>query len=335
MNGEVVGRRLAADGGASLTSQKLRDHRDTPETGREVSHTQGMTLPTRKRGLRRAAPRSRTGKLALLALSIGAMGYVCARLIVLLTDVRPYTGWYWLLAVATGVAIAIALPWALVRGARGPSRWPGWLLVGYAMALVGGMRYYLSLRFEPPSSVPATLPPPTPWFVLEMAGLSAVAFTFVAITLLILAAMAEVIAPRTVGGWLRAQRTRRVGAKRPVGPVDERFPARLRLEAPGAPAGSWLRGEIHVRPGSLLWEPAMGVHAVPADLMAATIMPADAGRHANRGRALIVDTPTGRIRLECRAELLAFLQRVATELGNSSQAQTTSAAEPGQPTGWV
>jgi hypothetical protein len=137
------------------------------------------------------------------------MGYVCARLIVLLADVRPYTGWHWLLAVASGIVIAVALPWAFVRGARGSARWSGWLLLGYTVAVVGGMRYYLSLRFTPPRSVPAVLSPPPPWFVLEIAGVSAEALTIAAITLLILAVLVEVIAPGLVGGWLRAQRTRR------------------------------------------------------------------------------------------------------------------------------
>lgn len=135
------------------------------------------------------------------------MGYICARLIALLADVRPYMGWYWLLAVAIGIVIAIALPWALVRLARSPARWPGWLLVGYAMALIGGMRYYLSLRFAPPSTVPAVLPPPPPGFVLKIAGLSAVTVTVATIALLILAVLVEIAAPGRIGRWLRARHT--------------------------------------------------------------------------------------------------------------------------------
>jgi len=140
------------------------------------------------------------------------MGYVCVRLIMLLADVRPYVGWYLLLAVACGIAVAAGLPWLLASGFRGSARWPGWLLFGYTAALVGGMRYYLSLRYTPPSSVPAVLPPPPWWFVLEIAGLAAVALTVVAITLLILAVLVEVIAPGPVGRWLRAWRTRRAQA---------------------------------------------------------------------------------------------------------------------------
>ncbi len=51
--------------------------------GGGTAHTQGMMLPGRKRGLRRA-PRSRAGKLAVLALAAGVMGYISARFIVLL-----------------------------------------------------------------------------------------------------------------------------------------------------------------------------------------------------------------------------------------------------------
>jgi len=131
------------------------------------------------------------------------MGYVCARLIMLLADVRPYIGWYLPLAVAGGIVVAVALPWAVVRGFRNSARWPGWLLAAYIGALVAGMKYYLSLRFTPPGNVPARLSPPPLWFLLEVAGLSAVAFMVAAITLLILVVTVEVIAPGPTGRWLR------------------------------------------------------------------------------------------------------------------------------------
>jgi hypothetical protein len=135
------------------------------------------------------------------------MGYSCARLTVLLADVRPYIGWYLLLAVAAGMVIAVAVPWAFVRGGRRAARWPGWLLLGYTWALIGGMGYYLSLRFTPPSRVPR-MPPPL-GLVLQIAGLSAVTLTVAAITLLLLAVLAEVIAPGPAGRWLRAWPARR------------------------------------------------------------------------------------------------------------------------------
>jgi hypothetical protein len=138
------------------------------------------------------------------------MGYVDARLIMLLADVRPYVGWYLLLAVACGIVVAVAIPWLFASGFRRSARWSRWLLFGYIVALVGGMRYYVSLRFTPPSSVPAGLPSPPWWFVLEMAGLAAVAFTVAAITLLIFVLLVGVSAPGPLGRWLRAWRTRRV-----------------------------------------------------------------------------------------------------------------------------
>ena len=269
----------------------------------------------------------------MLAIALAAMGFICVRLIVLLAEARPYTGWYWPLAVAGGIVAAVSLPWALVRTLRGSARWAGWLLVGYVAALGGGMRYYLGLRFTPPGGVTAARPSPPLWLVLDLAGLSAVTFTFAAITLLVLAAMAEVIAPGPVGGWLRAQRARRAVASRRTGPVDERFPVSLRHEAGGAPAGPWLRGEIRVRPGSLLWEPAKDVLAAPAELAAATIVAGNAGRGAKRGQTVVVDTPAGRVQLGCGAELFALLQRIAAELAGSSGEQAASADTPGQPGG--
>ena len=165
-----------------------------------------------RRRLQPTAPRSRAGKVALFALALGALGYVCARLITLLADARPYVGWYLLLAVACGILVAVALPWILVRGFRASPRWAGWALLVYIGALVGGMRYYLSLRYTPPSSVPAVLPPPPWWFVLEIAGLAAVALTVVATTLLTLVVLVGVIAPGPIGRWLRPWRTRRAHA---------------------------------------------------------------------------------------------------------------------------
>lgn len=283
-----------------------------------------------KRGIawrRPAAPRTRAGKIALLAVGVAATGGACAKMIWLLADLRPYLGSYWLLAVIAGIVAAIALPWIVLRGLnRSASRWAGALLVGYVCALGGGMRYYLMLRFRRPRSVPALLPPPPPWLVAEIAGLAAVALTFVAITLLLLAVSAEIIAPGPVGRRLRAwrggrlRRARSSAALRP-GPLDERFPARLRLERPDGQAGPWLRGAIHLRPGSVLWEPARRVHAVPAELASAIIAPAHGGRHVKGGRVLHLDAPTGRVQLECSGTMLAAFQRVAAQVADGPPAQ--------------
>jgi hypothetical protein len=181
--------------------------------------TRAATPRRRGRRLQPTGPRTRAGKLALLAVAGGATGWVSARFALLLADAGPSAGWYCLLAVAAGIVIAVGLPWALVRGARSPARWArgrasaarwsAWLLLAYPVVLVGGMRYFLSVRFTPPSSVPGAQWAPSPQFVLELAGLSAEALTFVAITLLILAVMVEVIAPGPVGRWLRARRPSR------------------------------------------------------------------------------------------------------------------------------
>lgn len=263
------------------------------------------------------------------------MGYICARLIVLLADVRPYMGWYWLIAVALGIVVAVTLPWTVAAGAYS-SPWLCWLGVGYAFALLWGMQYYPQVQFTPPRNVPAVLPSPPLWFVLYIAGLSAVTLTTMAVTLLILVLLpVEIIAPGTLERWAEgwdeawlAWLRRRASRTWHPRPVDERFPARLRLEAPGVPAGRWLRGAIRLRRGSLVWEPAREARAAPVELTSATIVPGGAvrvakgGRHtrahphltrravrdAKGGRAITIDTPTGRIQLECDAELFTLLQ---------------------------
>ena len=178
--------------------------------------TQAATPRARMPRLRRGtAPRSRAGKIALLALVVGITGWASARFAALLADVRPYTGWYWYLALAAGIVIAVAPVWVLsrraaraaraARGARGTARWPGWLLAGYVLVMAGGIKYYLSLRYTPPPSG-VTVAPPSALFVFEMAGLAAETLIMVAITLLLLAVTAEIIAPGPVGRWLRSLR---------------------------------------------------------------------------------------------------------------------------------
>ena len=170
--------------------------------------TQAVAPRSRMRRLRPAAPRSRAGKLALLAVVVAVAGWGCARFAVLLADVRPYTGGYWFLAIAAGIVLAVGPPWVLARGTRlarrGPARWAAWLLVGYTVALVGGIKYYLSLRYTPPPAGAIVLPP-SPLFVFEMTGLAAETLVLAAATVLFLAVMAEVIAPGPVGGFVRAR----------------------------------------------------------------------------------------------------------------------------------
>ena len=133
----------------------------------------------------------------------------------LLADVRPYTGWYWCLAVAAGIVIAVAPVWALSRGtvwaraaraarAPGPAG-PAGCWPGTSVVMAGGIKYYLSLRYTPPPSG-VTVAPPSALFVFEMAGLAAETLIMAAITLLLLAVTAEIIAPGPVGRWLRSLR---------------------------------------------------------------------------------------------------------------------------------
>ena len=178
-----------------------------------------VRVPGRATGLR-----SRAGTVALLGLSTAAVGYACFRYIALLAPVRPYMGWYWPLAVTAGIAVAIGLPWAFVRQARGSAgRWPGLAVAGYVLALGAGMTYYWGVRFNaPPVGVPATLPQPPLWFALVIAGLSAVALTVAAIALLLLVILVEAIAPGLGAPWLRAWAIRRVSAPRKPRPFDKR-----------------------------------------------------------------------------------------------------------------
>jgi hypothetical protein len=158
------------------------------------------------------APQSRAGKVAMLAIGIGIAGWACARFAALLSDVRPSTGWYWYLALAAGIVLAVAPPWILSHGTararadrdRRPARWAPWLLLGYTIVMVGGIKYYLSLLYTAPPGG-AAIAPPSPLLVFEMTVLAAETLFLAAITLLLLAVTAEIIAPRRVGGWLRAR----------------------------------------------------------------------------------------------------------------------------------
>ncbi|HEX3515379.1 MAG TPA: hypothetical protein VHT26_15405, partial [Trebonia sp.] len=229
------------------------------------------------------------------------MGYACFRYISLLANVRPYMGWHWPLAVAAGIAVAVGLPSAFIRKAHSSSgRWQGSALTGYVLALGAGMTYYWGVRFNAPLvGVPVALPQPPLWFALVIAGLSAVALTIAAIALLLLVILVEAIAPRLFAGPLRVWSIRRVSAHRKPRPFDTSIPARLRLVPPdGGLTGRWLRGVIHVRPGSLLWEPGRGVQAPPIDLTTATTVPQDADSKAASMGTVILATSTGQIQLD-------------------------------------
>jgi hypothetical protein len=53
-------------------------------------------------------------------------------------------------------------------------------------------------------------------------------------------------------------------------------------------------------------------------------VPDETARDAKRGRAVTLDTSSGRIQVECGAEIFTLLQSIATELAKSPQPQTTA-----------
>jgi hypothetical protein len=168
-----------------------------------------------KGGRWQAWSRSRAVQLAVFPPITAGMGYICARMCMLLADVRPYLGWQWYAAVAGGIVVAIALPWALFAGFRGGlARWTGWLLIGCMAALTFGLHYYLGVRFTPPLYGPAVLPAPRLLFLLLLAGLTVEALTYAAVTLLMVLVLAWLIAPGQLERWRQARRSRRSRARR-------------------------------------------------------------------------------------------------------------------------
>jgi hypothetical protein len=150
-------------------------------------------------------PRTRAGKLGLLAVGLIAIGWGTGSFCALLADVQPYSGWEFPVAVAGGIVIAVGAPWVLVLAARRATRWGGYGLLGYVIVLVVGIRVFVSTRFiaPPPGAVVGPL---SGWDVANIVGLSAEALTCGAITLLLLLVTVEVMFPGPVGRWLRSGR---------------------------------------------------------------------------------------------------------------------------------
>ena len=136
----------------------------------------------RGRGPRR--PRSKAGQAVLLAFATIVIGVITAVMFRLLARTCAYLGLDAVLPVAVGTAAAIVVPWGYARGARRDvtARWPMLLLVGYTCALVGGMRYYLGLKFHHAGPRPLGLPPLA--FQAQLAGLAAEVLTWAASDLL-------------------------------------------------------------------------------------------------------------------------------------------------------
>lgn len=95
-----------------------------------------------------------------------------------------------------------------------------------------------------------------------------------------------------------------------VGPP---VPARLR-PVTAAGQGEWLRGALHLAPGSLRWTPDSGVSAQPVELATAMMLP-DSGGGRSRKSAMHVDlqTPDGQFQLELDPVLFEMSQQLVTE----------------------
>ena len=121
--------------------------------------------------------------------------------------------------------------------------------------------------------------------------------------------LAQLGAPGTPGG--------------PVPTAGPPVPARLRrVTATGQ--GDWLAGALRLTPGSLLWEPAIGVSADAVELATAMVVPAPAeGRRGKQALVTDLQTPAGQFQLELDPVLFGMSQELVAE----------EAAKRGQPPG--
>lgn len=96
----------------------------------------------------------------------------------------------------------------------------------------------------------------------------------------------------------------------PPGPGARPVPARLRpVNATGQ--GEWLRGALRLAPGSLLWEPDMGLSANPVELATATVLPASAqSRRGQQATVTDLQTPVGLFQLELDPVLFEMSQEL-------------------------
>jgi hypothetical protein len=266
----------------------------------------------------------------LLAFATIVIGVITALMFRLLARTCAYLGLDAALPVAAGFAAAIVVPWSYARGARRDvtARWPMWLLVGYTCALVGGMRYYLSLKFHHAGPRPPGLPPLA--FQAQLAGLAAEVLTWAFLTLLLVVVTVLVVVPSARLPRLRrlmSARSRRDRAGSPTGRLrDDRLPVRLRLIGPDE-HGEWLRGAMRMAPGSLIWEPAKGVDAPSVELAHANVLPVAAPvkrrRRTQPSRIVAVETPIGRADLEFSPQLFAAVQEMTAAMAAPHPADGT------------
>ncbi len=109
--------------------------------------------------------------------------------------------------------------------------------------------------------------------------------------------------PGSPGDWIRPGQA----MSQPGRPGAQPVPARLRrVDAAGH--GDWLRGALRLTPGSLLWEPDVGVPASPIELAAATVVPAPGPRGPQMITSL--QTPTGLFQLDLDPVLFEMSQEL-------------------------
>jgi hypothetical protein len=110
------------------------------------------------------------------------------------------------------------------------------------------------------------------------------------------------------------------------GPGARPVPARLRAVHDDRP-GEWLPGALRLSPGSLLWEPDVGIDVDPVELATAWAVPAPApGRRGMPATVTDVQTPTGRFQLELDPVLFEMSQELVAE---EAAKRAGPAADPG------
>ena len=112
----------------------------------------------------------------------------------------------------------------------------------------------------------------------------------------------------------------------PSGSAGPPVPARLRPLTAAGPGGHWLPGALHVKPGSIRWQPDGAAGADPVELATATILPpAGQGR---KGRPIPVtvtdlETPAGRFQLEMDPVMFGMTQELVSEEAAKREGQVT------------
>ncbi len=108
------------------------------------------------------------------------------------------------------------------------------------------------------------------------------------------------------------------------------MPVRLRPLAPDGSGGEWLRGALHLAPGSISWRPDAGVSAQTVELAAAAIVPPEfMGRGGKAAMVTGLQTPAGRFELDMDPVLFEMSQELVT--GADAQDEPGDSGLPGFP----